>query len=244
MNYKNKYFLITGAYRGIGKSIAIYFAKKHANLVLTYHLNKELTWELGKKLAKEYQINVEILPLDLKKEESIQELYQSLSQKKIIIDYLINNAALSRDNDYLSKTKEEFMDVLETNVVGTFLMIQYFDKQFCGKNIFNISSTDGIDTGSIYSVDYNASKAAINIMGKTLSMISPNNIITICPNWVNTESTLQINKDYLKSEMQRIHQKNLISVNKIPILIDQCIQKKVKSGSIIKIEDDNDGRIN
>ncbi len=241
MNYQNKTLLITGAYRGIGKSIAEYFAKMGVNVILTYHNNMDKTLALAKKIKKEYHVKVECLYLNLCQEESIIDVYNYVKEKYKKIDYLINNAALSIDCYVTYKIKVEFMKVLETNVVGTFLMMKYFDNIVDGY-IFNISSTDGIDTGSIYSIDYNASKAAINSLTKTFSLKSANKIISICPNWVDTKSTRSMNKEYLDSELKRIKQDKLISEISIPKIIDDCIKNSIPSGSIIRIEGDDDVR--
>lgn len=240
--YQKRTMLITGAYRGIGKSIATYFASLGVNIILTYHRRVNETVKLEEELKEKYHVHVESMYLDLSSEKSVQYLYEAISKKYNQIDYLVNNASFSLDNDIYSKTKEEFMCVLETNVVGTFLMMQYFDKIVSGF-IFNISSTDGIDTGSVYSIDYNASKAAINSMTKTFSLVSQNKIISICPNWVDTESTRNMDKDYLNDELKRIKQDKLISVNTISKVIDDCIKNNEVSG-IIRIDgDDNVRRI-
>ena len=223
--YQGKTMLVTGASRGIGKAIANYFANLGVKVLVTYH---------NSKIDNGYY-------LDLSDENSIIELANIIKDKYGNIDYLINNAAISLDNSLFDKTKDEFMKVLETNVVGTFLMMKYFNEIVDGY-IFNISSTDGIDTGSIYSVDYNASKAGINAITKTFSMGSSNKIISICPNWVDTESTHDMDKDYLDSELERIKQDKLINVDTIPKVIDECIKKEVTSGSIIRIEGDEDVR--
>ena len=223
--YKDKIMLVTGAYRGIGKEIANYFSNLGVTVILTYHDNF---------IENGYY-------LDLKDENSIQKLANDIKDKYGKIDYLINNASISQDRYLFDKTKEEFMKVLEVNTVGTFLMMKYFDTIVDGF-MFNISSTDGIDTGSIYSIDYNASKAAINSLTKTFSLISKNTIISICPNWVDTESTREIDKNYLDSELKRIKQNKLIDASTIPKVIDDCIRKKINSGSIIRIEGDEDVR--
>ncbi len=217
--------LITGASRGIGKVIADYFATLGMTVIVTYKNNK----------INEYDSYY----LDLCQEECIEDLYNSVKNKYGKIDYLINNAAISRDSYLFDKTKEEFMNVLETNVVGTFLMMKYFDNIVDGY-IINISSTDGIDTGSIYSADYNASKAAINSLTKTFSLASKNKIISICPNWVDSDSTNDMDKDYLNSELQRIGQDKLININTIPKVIDKCLKEEIESGSIIRIDGDID----
>ena len=180
--YQNKIMLVTGAYRGIGKEIVNYFANLGVNIIITYHNKVNETKELASLICDQYHVNVDCYYLDLANEKSVQELSNIVKDKYGKIDYLVNNAALSLDSYLYDKTKEEFMSVLEVNVVGTFLMMKYFDKIVEGF-IFNMSSTDGIDTGSIYSIDYNASKSAINTITKTFSLESNNKIISICPNW-------------------------------------------------------------
>ena len=233
--------LITSPHEGIGKEITNYFAKCGVTVIMTYHNNRDKTIKIGNELKKKYNINVDSYYLDLTDENSVNKLYNYVNNKYHRIDYLINNASLSLDNYIYDKTKNEFMKVLETNVVGTFLMIKYFDKIVNGF-IINMSSTDGIDTGSIYSVDYNASKAAINSLTKSFSLESNNKIISICPNWVDTESTRKMDKNYLDSELKRIGQKKLIDVSTIPKIIDKIINSDIPSGSIIRIDGDEDVR--
>ena len=223
--YQGKKMLITGASCGIGKEIANYFSNLGVKVILTYHNNK---------IDNGYY-------LDLSNEESIKKLANDIKDKYGKIDYLINNAAISLDSYLYDKTKDEFMKVLETNVVGTFLMMKYFDNITNGY-IFNISSTDGINTGSVYSIDYNASKAAINSLTKTFCLISKNTIISICPNWVDTNSTKEMAQEYLNSELKRIKQDKLISVITIPKVIDDCIKEGYETGSIIRIDGDEDVR--
>ena len=239
--YKNKIMLVTGAYQGIGKEIVKYFANLSVNIIMTYHNNKEKTLGFEKEIKDNYSVNVDSLYLDLKNEKSVQKLSEIVKEKYGKIDYLINNAVISLDNYLFDKTKEEFMEVLEVNVVGTFLMMKYFDDIINGF-IFNMSSTDGIDTGNIYSADYNASKAAINSLTKTFSLESKNIIISLCPNWVDTESTKNMDHEYLNSELKRVGQDKLINPITIPKVIDKCIKEGELSGSIIRIEGDEDVR--
>jgi 3-oxoacyl-[acyl-carrier protein] reductase len=236
--YQNKIMLITGASSGIGKVIATYFANLGINLILTYHKNFSDVDKLKNELVSKYNINVDCFYLDLASEKSIKKLVSEVRNKYKKINYLINNAAISLDNYLYDKTKDEFMKVLEINVVGTFLMMKYFNKMV-KDYIINISSTDGIDTGSIHSLDYNVSKAGINILTKTFSLDSSNKIISICPNWINTLSTNEMNQDYLNSELKRIKQDKLISEITIPKVIDNCIKEEIVSGSIIRIDGDD-----
>ncbi len=230
MDYKDKVVLITGISSDIAKSIVNYFFKCQAKVIVTYCNNKEMVKE-----------NVDVQYLDLTDEECISNLYNYVKNKYQKIDILVNNASISLDSDIMNKTKDEFMQVLEVNVIGTFLMMKYFDDIVDGY-IFNMSSTDGIDTGNIYSIDYNASKAGINSLTKTFALYSKNKIISLCPNWVDTKSTRSMDKSYLESELKRVKQEELINPVIIPRVIDKCIKEKMASGSIIRIEGEDDVR--
>ena len=239
--YQGKTLLITGVSSDIGSEIVKYFASLGVNIIMTYYQNKEKVKELECQVKNEFTVNVNSFYLDITSEESIKDLFNTIKSMNIKIDYLINNTGISLDNYLFDKTKEEFMKVMEVNVVGTFLMIKYFDSIVDGF-IFNMSSTDGIDTGSIYSIDYNASKAAINVITKTFSLESKNRIISICPNWIDSKTTRSMDKDYLESELKRIGQDKLINIKTIPKVIDDCIKNNIPSGSIIRIEGDEDVR--
>ena len=239
MDYSNKVILITSGHNGIGKELVYNFAKCKAKVIVTYHNHYQETLDIISDIKNKYNVCVDSFYLDLCQEDSISELYNYVNNKYGKIDILINNAALSMDSYYLDKTKKEFMKVLETNVVGTFLMIKYFNSLLDNGYIFNISSTDGIDTGSVYSIDYNVSKTGINMITKTIALDNSNKIYSICPNWVDTESTRSMDQDYLKSELKRVGQNQLIKPQKIFDVINEIIENNLKTGSIIRIDGDN-----
>ena len=239
VDYRNKIVLITGASRGIGYQLAHFFAEYNCQLIMTYHTSRNLSNCVKLELENKYHVLVDNIHCDLKKEQDICDLYTFILKKYHKLDILINNAALSLDNDFTNKSKQEFMDVLEVNVVGTFLMIKYMSKiMHKDSYIFNISSTDAIDTFSSLNIDYSASKAALNNMTMSLSLLLKPKIISICPNWVKTESIMEMNQDYLKKEMKRIKQKRLIEPKEIALVIDNCMKNNLKSGSIIRIDGD------
>lgn len=239
MDYRKKVVVITGASRGIGKTLAYYFANLSCRLIITYNKSQDLSNFVKEDIKNKYHVEIDNFKCDLKEENDIRNLYKFIKEKYKKIDILINNAALSLDNEFDYKTKDEFMEVLEVNVVGTFLMIKYLSKLMDNGYIFNISSTDGIDTYSSLNIDYSASKAAINNMTKSLAMILTNNkVVSLCPNWVDTESIREINSDYLKKEMKRVKQDKLINPLTIAKKIDKLIRENVASGSIIRIDGD------
>lgn len=216
------------------------FLKLNYGVIVTYFQDKGT--DFIQKMEKKYDCSIDSLYLNLCEEDSIKNLYDYIKNKYGKLDVLINNAAVSIDEYYLYKEKNEFMKVIETNLIGTFLMMKYYDSYFTNGYIFNISSTDGIDTGSIYSLDYNASKAGINILTQNIALESPNKLFSICPNWVDTRSTKMIDQDYLKSELKRIKQKQLINPDTIFRVINKCLNEDIPSGSILRIDGDDDVR--
>jgi len=234
--------LITGASLGIGKHLAIKMANLGYNLCLTYNKNRDLCEKVKEEIDNQFQVKCLIVKCDLKKESDINNLINIFKSEFDNIDVLINNASLSLDNLIYDKSKEEFMEVLEVNIVGTFLITKYASK-IMNKDgvIINMSSTDGIDTYSIYNIDYAVSKAGIIQLTKSLSLIFPDlRVITVAPNWVDTESTREMNEDYLQSELKRIGQKKLITKEEVcKEIIHIIVDKNIKSGSLIRIEGEN-----
>ena len=106
------------------------------------------------------------------------------------------------------------------------------------KEIINISSTDSIDTFSDYNIDYSSSKAGINIITKTFGKFSKDiRIIGILPNWINTESIMEMNLEYLKIELERINQEKLLDKEEVSKEIYKIYEDKtIESGSLIRID--------
>lgn len=227
------YCLITGASLGIGKELAIKMASLGYNLYLTYYSNLELINKLKIEIENKYKVKCKIKKCDLSLEEDIKELFKEIES----LDVLVNNAATYEDNLIEDISKSQFMKVLEVNVVGTFLVSKYaLDKLNENGVIVNMASTDGIDTYSRYNTSYAVSKAGIIQLTKSLAISTNKRIIAIAPNWVNTESTKMVDKNYLESELKRIGQEKLIEVERVvDVIIDSINNQDIKSGDVIKI---------
>ena len=149
------------------------------------------------------------------------------------IDILINNASLSMDNYIEDKSFDEFMKVVEVNLGGTYMMCKYAKDV---KTIINISSKDGIDTYSPISLDYSSSKAGIINLSRNLSLYyKDKKIICVCPGWINTESVMNMNPNYLNNEMKRIGQNELLDKDYVANKIFEVATGNVESGSVIEI---------
>lgn len=223
--------LVTGSASDVGKAISLLLAKNKYDLILTYH-NKKIDYldELEK-----YKVKVSTYKLDITEEDEIEKVINSIDK----IDVLINCAAISIDNEIKSKTKNEFMKVLEVNLVGTFLMTKYSVTKMDKGTIINISSLDSTKTYNSYSTDYIASKAGVNSLTNTFSLEYENiRFITLLFPWINTSSVREMNPEYLKEEMEKYNQKRLMETSEVAKAVLDTIDSDIESGSVIEVNYD------
>lgn len=234
-----KTVLITGASRGIGASIALEFAKNNYNVVIGYNSSKCEGEKVKEYIEKNYKVKCLMVKCDISSEIEVSHMVDLSLKKFGNIDVLINNASVSMDNDIMSKSKDEFLRVVEVNLVGTFLVTREVIKKCNVNTIVNISSTDSTSTYSKLNIDYSCSKAGVNILSKTFSLCYPDiKICTIMPNWVNSETVLSMNSDYLEEEMKRIGQKKLIDKEYVARkTYEVVVDKFIKNGDIIRIDE-------
>ena len=103
--------------------------------------------------------------------------------------------------------------------------------------IINISSTDATDTFSTMSLDYAASKAGLENITKNLAQRLPNlKICALAPNWVNTETVLEMAPDYLENELRRIGQNKLLKKEEVAFkIIEMIINDDIRTGEIVRM---------
>ena len=227
--------IVTGS--SIGKELVIELAKKNYDIVITYNTNLDKAKELKEYIKDTYKVNVMALKCDISKEEDIALLKKKVLEQYDKIDILINNAALAIDNSIDDKTKEEFMKVLEVNVVGTFLVTKYLYKYMDDGVIVNISSTDSVDTYNNLNIDYSVSKAGINMLTKVFAYdFKKIKVIGVMPNWTNTESVKEMNPEFLKSELERIGQDKLEEPDEVAKkIVELAFDDNITTGEIRRI---------
>lgn len=124
-----KTVFITGGDRGIGKAIALEYAKHGYNIIFTYYTKLERAEETAKEIEEKYQKEISFFPLDLSQEEEINHLCEQLGD----IDVLINNAGIALDTIFEDKAKENFEKILEVNLIGPFLLSKEIGKKMLEK---------------------------------------------------------------------------------------------------------------
>lgn len=221
--------VVTGGCSGLGKHFTEYLLTIGYKVYALYNSSVDEALELESAYD-----NVRCIKCDIRKEEEIEKVLFNIDN----IDLLINNAGIAKDNEYINKSKKEFMSVLETNVVGTFLVIKYAMNKLNNKGIIiNISSNNAIDNYSALSMDYDASKAGVNMLTKDFATImGDKKIISICPGWINTDAIQEMNQEYLELEMKKVKQNKLIEPEElVKYVIDKM--SSFNNGEIIEIKE-------
>lgn len=201
----SKVAFITGATRGIGKAIALELAKEGYNIVLNYRTENEALENLKKEIS---EIGVECYPVqgDVSKAEDSERMTKEIIEHFEQIDVLVNNAGITKDNLILRMKEEEFTDVINVNLVGTFNItknvIKYMTKKRYGK-IINLSSVVGI-SGNAGQSNYAASKAGIIGFTKSIAKELASRNITanaVAPGFIQTDMT-NVLKDEIKEAIE------------------------------------------
>jgi 3-oxoacyl-[acyl-carrier protein] reductase len=156
---KNKVVVITGASSGIGKAVAIEFAKKKATVVLTARRTEKLN-EL-KELISAFNKNCICIKTDVTKEKEVIELFDETENKFGRIDILINNAGRGLKSEVCDISYDDWLSVIHTNLTGVFLCTREAVKRMKQKEIkghlITVSSIAGLFGAPTYAA-YCASK--------------------------------------------------------------------------------------
>jgi len=192
-----KVAVVTGASRGLGKAISIGLAEAGADVIVTDVLNANETVEEIRKLGRK-SIG---LKMDVSKKEDVSSMVNQALKKFDRIDILVNNAGIYRAAPAETAKEEDWDKILAINLKGQFLCSQEVGKQMIKQKsgkIINIASVAG-KSAFAQSVAYNASKAGVILLTKTLAVEWGKhniNVNAICPGVFSTQMT----EDFLKSE--------------------------------------------
>lgn len=221
--------LITGATSGIGYATLKELVKDY-EVIFTYYHNEKKAKEL------EENLNIKGYYLDLNDKESIEDLAKHIES----LDILINNAAISLDNSFEDKTYEEFKRVVDTNLTGTYYLTKLLSKKIANDGtILFISSTNGIDTPYIESIDYDASKAGvISLMHNFAKYLKPIRVNTIAPGWVNTKINASLYPKFKEAEERKILLKRFAKPEEISKVIKFVISRDASyiNDTVIRVD--------
>lgn len=195
MEEERKSVLITGGSRGIGKQIALRFAKEGYNIAINYVSDNTNIQELEQEL-KIQNSNIQVLlkKVDVSNYEQVEKYVAEIIKEFGKIDVLVNNAGITKDNLLIKMSKEDFDKVIDINLKGIFnvtkTVVPYMMKKKKG-SIINVSSVVGV-SGNAGQCNYAASKAGIIGFTKSIAKeLASRNIRlnAIAPGFIKTDMT-------------------------------------------------------
>lgn len=202
----SKVVFITGGTRGIGRQIALTFAKQGYDIAINYRSQNEELENLKKEIE---QNNVRCLAVqgDVSKFEDCERFVKEIIEFYGKIDVLVNNAGITKDTLLMRMKKEDFESVIDVNLVGTFNVtknvISHMLKARSGR-VINISSVVGV-SGNAGQTNYSASKAGIIGFTKSLAKeVASRNILVnaVAPGFIQTDMT-DVLKDDVKENIAK-----------------------------------------
>ena len=203
---KGQCLFITGSSRGLGASMAQYFAKLKAHVAITYSASQEKAEKVFQNLPGEGHL---LLHLDVTDPKSVKQAFEKFIQHFGHISALINNAGVTQDGLLLRMTDLAFDFVLKTNLYGHFYCAReaarYMIKARQG-HIINISSVVA-QTGNPGQANYTASKAGIEGFTRTLAReLAGRHILVnaIAPGFIQTDMTHSLSVDQVQAMTDKI----------------------------------------
>ncbi len=220
-NFKDRVVVITGAARGIGAEIAREFSNKGATIVIS-DINQDNLNNTYAELSKSNS-NVLAIKTDISKLKEAQHLIEKTLESYDKVDVLVNNAGITRDNLLMRMNEDEWDQVIDINLKGTFNCIKAVTrtmvKQKYGK-IINVSSVVGL-MGNVGQSNYSASKAGVIGLTKSVARELASRNITcnaIAPGFIETKMTADLDEkiiDNLKSQIPLGRLGNVTDVAKL-----------------------------
>ena len=191
----NKTVFLTGSTGGIGKEIAFQMSSLGAKMILT-GTNEERLKNLSNKLPNENDYIVS----DLNNSQNIEDLTNQVIERGYLIDILINNAGITKDNLFLRMKEDEWASVLNVNLHSTVLLTQKIIKGMIKRKtgrILFITSIIG-HSGNSGQSNYSASKAGVAAFSKSIAAEVASRGITvncIAPGFIKTPMTDKLTDD-------------------------------------------------
>jgi NAD(P)-dependent dehydrogenase (short-subunit alcohol dehydrogenase family) len=203
MDITNKVALITGSSRGIGRAIALAFARAGADIVIIYHKQADSANSVVAEIRKLGRRALS-LQIDVSSRAMVQGMISRTLETFDRIDVLVNNAGILQQKPFLEISDEDWDRIMDVNLKGAFLCSQkvfpVMQKQKSGA-IINMASSGG-QLGGPLAVHYSASKAGVICLTKSLARIGAFygiRVNCIAPGLIDTEMT----KDEICSDAGR-----------------------------------------
>lgn len=240
-NFNDQRVIITGGTRGIGRGITESFLKEGATVIATYARNDKAA-NLFKEEMLQYGEKLILKKFDVSKSCECENFYNQLVREVPSIEILINNSGIRQDNLTASMTDDQWDNVININLKGTFNMskfaVLHMMKNRYGR-IINISSIGGA-LGLPGQANYAASKAGQIALSKTLSKEVAKRKITvnnIAPGFIETELITDLSEEQVKEYKSQVPMKRFGTVAEVAAAVKFLASREASyiSGATIEV---------
>lgn len=234
-----KVVFVTGSSRGIGKEIAKMLANEGIQVIANYNKSEEKALKLKKDLEEQGKL-IDIFKADVSKQEECESLVKYTLEKYNKIDILINNAGIDQYKLITEVTKQDWEDMINTNLYSAFCMCQQvLPNMIHNKSgrIINISSIWGI-VGASQEIVYSITKAGLDALTKSLAKeVGPSNIKvnSIAPGLIDTDMNKDLTEDEVKYVIDQTPLERIGKPQDIAKCIKWLIEDDFTTGQIISI---------
>lgn len=240
---KGKVALVTGASRGIGRETAIKLGKQEAIVIVNYKTNKALAAEVVTTIIAAGG-KAEAYGCDVSDYKAVKEMIDHIVDAYGSIDILVNNAGVTLDKKIEDITEEDYADVMDTNLKGTFNCIQCVSKYMLGQEsgrIINITSVITSLLGNVGLSCYAASKSGVVGLTKALAEeLGPKGITVnaISPGLIESQMTYDLKDSAKEKALGHISLNKVGQSQDIAELVAYIASKKASyiTGQVISVD--------
>jgi 3-oxoacyl-[acyl-carrier protein] reductase len=239
--FEGRTAIVTGGTRGIGKAIALELAHRGCNVAFNFSKSADEAVKLKGEIA-EHGVKAFAAQCDVANTEASSDFVKQATAEFGTIDFLVNNAGITRDQLVLRMKEEDWDAVIDTNLKGAWnfskAVLRPMMKNERGGSILNISSISGV-VGMLGQANYSASKAGMIGLTKSIAKEVASRNITVnalAPGMIETEMTSEMNADFRERILAAIPLARFGSVQEVAEISCFLLSAKYVTGQVVQID--------
>ena len=239
--FEGRSAIVTGGTRGIGKAIVLELARRGCNVAFNFSKRADEAVKLKSRIA-ELGVKAYAAQCDVANTEAAAEFVKAVTAEFGSVDYLVNNAGITRDQLIMRMKEDDWDAVIDTNLKGAFnfskAVLRPMMKNENGGSILNISSISGV-VGMLGQSNYSASKAGMIGLTKSLAKEVASRKITVnalAPGMIETEMTAEMNTDFREKILAAIPLARFGTVQEVADLSCFVLSARYVTGQVVQID--------